>query len=326
METLRIKCPSCGIVLEVRNSKNEKVKKITCPNCQKQLAITFGDMAVPVGSLYAGTTRYQLNEGANAIPGIPSGLVELRVVRLKDGTPKHILRALTGEQKVSVNGQSLMQDDEVVLQRGDDLMIDAKSFSFDKPGESRPQPSIAKPLQEVKSEAKPQQKPEPMPEPKTKKTWLLSLLAVVAGILLVLFLWPANKAEQPKEETLDSIVEISTKVIKEKEKEQRQTVRQEPKKDVQPEKTTSDLTSLDLYSLELLANKNDVSAQYELGQRLVRSSGSKNVVLGINWLHKASLNGSSQARQVMNKAVRTLQTKAAQGDSIAYYILNTIDR
>lgn len=326
METLRIKCPSCGIVLEVRNSKNEKVKKITCPNCQKQLAITFGDMAVPVGSLYAGTTRYQLNEGGNAIPGIPSGLVELRVVRLKDGTPKHILRALTGEQKVSVNGQNLMQDDEVVLQRGDDLRIDAKSFSFDKPGESRPQPSIAKPLQEVKSEAKPQQKPEPKPEPKTKKTWLLSLLAVVAGILLVLFLWPANKAELPKEEALDSIVEISTKVIKEKEKDQRQTVRQEPKKDVQPAKTTSDLTSLDLYSLELLANKNDVSAQYELGQRLVRSSGSKNVVLGINWLHKASLNGSSQARQVMNKAVRTLQTKAAQGDSIAYYILNTIDR
>ena len=219
-----------------------------------------------------------------------------------------------------------MQDDEVVLQRGDDLKIEAKSFSFDKPGELKPQPSIAKPLQEVMSEAKPQQKPEPMPEPKTKKTWLLSLLAVVAGILLVLFLWPANKAEQPKEEALDSIVEISTKVIKEKEKEQRQTVRQEPRKDVQPEKTTSDLTSLDLYSLELLANKNDVSAQYELGQRLVRSSGSKNVVLGINWLHKASLNGSSQARQVMNKAVRTLQTKAAQGDSIAYYILNTIDR
>ena len=326
METLRIKCPSCGIVLEVRNSKNEKVKKITCPNCQKQLAITFGDMAAPVGSLYEGTTRYQLNEGANAIPGIPSGLVELRVVRLKDGTPKHILRALTGEQKVSVNGQSLMQDDEVVLQRGDELRIEAKSFSFDKPGESRPQPSIAKPHQEIKPESKPLQKPEPKPEPKPKKTWLFSLLAIVAGILLVLFLWPAQKIEQPKEETKDSIVKSSTKVIKEKEKDQRQTVKQETKKDVQPEKTNSDLTSMDLYSLELLANKNDVSAQYELGQRLVRSSGSKNVVLGINWLHKASLNGSTQAQQVMNKAVHTLQTKAAQGDSIAYYILNSIDR
>ena len=326
METLRIKCPSCGIVLEVRYSKNEKVKKITCPNCQKQLAITFGDMAAPVGSLYEGTTRYQLNEGANAIPGIPSGLVELRVVRLKDGTPKHILRALTGEQKVSVNGQSLMQDDEVVLQRGDDLRIEAKSFFFDKPGESKPQPSIAKPQQEVKSESKPLQKPEPKPESKPKKTWLFSLLAIVAGILLVLFLWPVNKAEQPKEEPIDSIVEISTKVIKEKEKDQRQPARQEPKKDVQPEKKTSDLTSMDLYSLELLANKNDVSAQYELGQRLVRSSGSKNVVLGINWLHKASLNGSTQARQLKSKAVRSLQTKAAQGDSIAYYILNSIDR
>ena len=326
METLRIKCPSCGIVLEVRNSKNEKVKKITCPNCQKQLAITFGDMAAPVGSLYEGTTRYQLNEGANAIPGIPSGLVELRVVRLKDGTPKHILRTLTGEQKVSVNGQSLMQDDEVVLQRGDDLRIEAKSFSFDKPGESRPQPSIAKPHQEIKPESKPLQKPEPKPEPKPKKTWLFSLLAIVAGILLVLFLWPAQKIEQPKEGTKDSIVKSSTKVIKEKEKDQRQTVKQETKKDVQPEKTNSDLTSMDLYSLELLANKNDVSAQYELGQRLVRSSGSKNVVLGINWLHKASLNGSTQAQQVMNKAVHTLQTKAAQGDSIAYYILNSIDR
>ena len=326
METLRIKCPSCGIVLEIRNSKNEKVKKITCPNCQKQLAITFGDMAVPVGSLYEGTTRYQLNEGANAIPGIPSGLVELRVVRLKDGTPKHILRALTGEQKVSVNGQSLMQDDEVVLQRGDELRIEAKSFSFEKPGESRPQPSIAKPHQEIKPESKPLQKPEPKPEPKPKKTWLFSLLAIVAGILLVLFLWPVNKAEQPKEETKDSIVKSSTKVIKEKEKDQRQPARQEPKKDVQPEKKTSDLTSMDLYSLELLANKNDVSAQYELGQRLVRSSGSKNVVLGINWLHKASLNGSSQARQLKSKAVRSLQTKAAQGDSIAYYILNSIDR
>lgn len=324
METLRIKCPSCGIVLEVRNSKNEKVKKITCPNCHKQLAVTFGEMAVPVGSLYAGTTRYQLNEGGNAIPGIPSGLVELRVVRLKDGTPKHILRALTGEQKVSVNGQSLMQDDEVVLQRGDDLRIDAKSFSFDKPGESRPQPSIAKPLQEVKSEAKPQQKPEPKPEPKSQKTWLLSLLTIVAVFLLVLFLWPVNKAEQPKEEAIDTIV----KVIKEKDPKQpvKQKTKQEAKKDIQPAKTKSDVASMDLYSLELLANKNDVAAQYELGQRLVRSSGSKNVVLGINWLHKASLNGSSQARQLKNKAVRSLQTKAAQGDSIAYYILNTIDR
>ena len=323
METLRIKCPSCGIVLEVRNSKNEKVKKITCPNCQKQLAITFGDMAAPVGSLYEGSTRYQLNEGSNAIPGIPSGLVELRVVRLKDGTPKHILRALTGEQKVSINGLYLMQDDEVVLQRGDHLMIDAKAFSFDEPqlnhgDRSRDSEQNHGPVPVI------QPKPDPCPQ-RQSKTWLLSIMAVVAGILLVLFLWPANKIEQPNTKALDSIVDASKNVTKEK-KGQSKPVRQQTKKTAQPDKEISDLTSMDLYSLELMANKNDVSAQYELGQRLVRSSGSKNVVLGINWLHKASLNGSSQARQVMNKAVHSLQTKAAQGDSIAYYILNSIDR
>lgn len=324
METLRIKCPSCGIVLEVKNSKNEKVKKITCPNCQKQLAVTFGDVAAPLGSLYEGIARYQLNEGVNAIPGIPSGLVELRVVRLKDGTPKHILRALTSELKVCVNGQMLMLDDEVVLQRGDDLRIDAKSFTFDEPQLNHRDRS--RDFGQNHGHV-PVIQPKPQPQPKRQsKTLLLSLLAIVAGILIVLFLWPFNKIEQPREEPIDSIVKPSTKVVKEKEKDQKKPVKQETKKDVQSENTKSDVASMDLYSLELLANKNDVSAQYELGQRLLRSSGSKNVVLGINWLHKASLNGSSQALQVMNKAVRSLQAKAAQGDSIAYYILNSIDR
>lgn len=325
METLRIKCPSCGIVLEVRNSKNEKVKKITCPNCQKQLAITFGDMAVPVGSLYEGRTRYQLNEGANAIPGIPSGLVELRVVRLKDGTPKHILRALTGEQKVKVNGQTLMQDDEVVLQRGDDLTVAGKSFSFDKPGVATPQSSVVTPPQEVKQELKPEQKPESDSKRQTK-TFLFSLLAVIAVVLLVLFLWPVNQIEPPKTEAIDSIVETNAKMINEKEVAlPKQSVKQQPKDTPRTDKVTTDVASMDLYSLELQANKNNVAAQYELGQRLVHASGSKNVVMGINWLQKASLNGSSQAQQLKNKAVRSLQSKAAHGDSVAYSILQLID-
>ena len=213
METLRIKCPSCGIVLEVRNSKNEKVKKITCPNCQKQLAITFGDMAVPIGSLYEGSTRYQLNEGANAIPGIPSGIVELRVVRLKDGTPKHILRALTGEQKVEVNGQNLMQDDEVVLQRGDELTIDGIAFCFEKPLEihgvsshdseqqHQPEPITPEPIS-----------PEPKEELKTSKSsWLLWLTGGMVVILLFLFLWPTKFVHRSVEETKKSERSIMTK-------------------------------------------------------------------------------------------------------------------
>lgn len=319
METLRIKCPSCGIVLEVRNSKNEKVKKITCPNCQKQLAITFGDMAIPVGSLYEGSTRYQLNEGANAIPGIPSGLVELRVVRLKDGTPKHILRALTGEQKVKVNGQFLMQDDEIVLQKGDDLRIEGKSFSFDKP-----QANHQERFQE------PETKPQPVPtmpklKPKeerhtSKPSWLLWAAVALAIVLTIVFFWPANPPQNKEVVTKDSVISqpVDTPQTQERGK-------PKPTKAVTKTETTKDLSSLDLYSLELLANKNDVTAQYELGRRLVHASGSKNVVMGINWLHKASLNGSSEARQLKNKAVRTLQSKADHGDSVAYSILQLID-
>lgn len=41
METKRIKCPSCGVLLDVRNSQNERVKIITCPQCKAQLRVMF---------------------------------------------------------------------------------------------------------------------------------------------------------------------------------------------------------------------------------------------------------------------------------------------
>ena len=33
MNVVRIKCPKCSVLLEVRNSKNEDVKSIKCPKC-----------------------------------------------------------------------------------------------------------------------------------------------------------------------------------------------------------------------------------------------------------------------------------------------------
>ena len=41
METKKIQCPSCGVLLEVRNSKNEAVKIIECPQCGTQLRVRF---------------------------------------------------------------------------------------------------------------------------------------------------------------------------------------------------------------------------------------------------------------------------------------------
>ena len=41
MKELFIKCPSCGAVLQVKNSKNEEVKIINCPQCSTVLRVRF---------------------------------------------------------------------------------------------------------------------------------------------------------------------------------------------------------------------------------------------------------------------------------------------
>ena len=41
MQTKTVKCPSCGVVLEVKNSKNEEVKIINCPQCGTALRVRF---------------------------------------------------------------------------------------------------------------------------------------------------------------------------------------------------------------------------------------------------------------------------------------------
>ncbi len=41
MDIKRIKCPSCGVVLDVKNPTNEAVKFITCPRCRAQLKVNF---------------------------------------------------------------------------------------------------------------------------------------------------------------------------------------------------------------------------------------------------------------------------------------------
>ena len=142
MEELRIKCPSCGIVLEVRNSKNEAVKRITCPNCKKQLAVTFHEEPKPA--------QY----------------VEIKMVQLADGSQKTIVRALTDDHIVKVNGERLLKDDEMVLGPDDQLEIDGKpQFGPKTKPVSAPTPAtVSKPVPAS------QPKPEPKAEPKELDT------------------------------------------------------------------------------------------------------------------------------------------------------------
>ena len=144
MEELRIKCPSCGIVLDVRNSKNEDVKRIVCPNCHKHLAVTFHELPSPahpsIGMLYYGAASYPLKEGIQVIglkdpaskadiqiaTGDPSLMMEhakLKVVSLHDGGYKYIVSPHGKNSPVSVNQLPLQEDDEVVLKAGDELKL-----------------------------------------------------------------------------------------------------------------------------------------------------------------------------------------------------------
>ncbi len=41
MQIKRIKCPKCGVILDVKNSKDEALKEIVCPKCKVKLQIRF---------------------------------------------------------------------------------------------------------------------------------------------------------------------------------------------------------------------------------------------------------------------------------------------
>lgn len=144
MEELRIKCPSCGIILDVRNSKEEAVKRIVCPNCKKHLAVTFHEPPTPtrqpIAMLYFGDAAYQLKVGQQTIGRkdplseadiqIATGDISLHLVHVQlkvavrnDGNYKYIVSPCGHEASVLVNNLPLEEDDEVMLNMGDELRL-----------------------------------------------------------------------------------------------------------------------------------------------------------------------------------------------------------
>ena len=140
IDQLRIKCPSCGIVLDVRNSKHEAVKQIACPNCHKRLAVNFEDAPAtsgatqaPIEPLFYGELRIELQLGLNHIPMHVSDKVEIKVVRLQDGNYKCLVCPLSGDGSVKVNDQVLQMEEQVALSKGDILKIDKIVLSYAQP-------------------------------------------------------------------------------------------------------------------------------------------------------------------------------------------------
>ena len=326
LDQLRIQCPSCGIILDVRNSKHEAIKKIVCPNCKKQLAVNFNEELQPaappqpIAPIYYGEMRIELQEGVNHISLPDCDHIELKVVRLKDGNSKCLLKPLGESCSVKVNDVMVQAEEQVVLSIGDYIQTCNTCLTFGKPGELKT------------ATLKPQPSPKPQPRKPLRNVissiWLYSAVACVVLMVATILLWPKEKTETSQElpvETCDTMVTLPVQEPKRSSKEPERPSKQAAKPlAVSPKAPTTAAKPLSDFELEKKALGGDAEAQYELGNRLVHKEGPSNIIRGIKYLRMATQNGSSKARTVMNKAVNALKQRAERGDSISYYILQAI--
>lgn len=93
MQTKRIKCPKCGVVLDVKNSKNEEVKQIICPSCKTILQVKFQLQQEPMEAktFYAPPKRPMADNGVTQLVGGSFGATQL-VMSPKKEVSKAILQ------------------------------------------------------------------------------------------------------------------------------------------------------------------------------------------------------------------------------------------
>ena len=82
MQTKRIKCPKCGVVLDVKNSQNEVVKQITCPSCKTALQVKFQPQQekqdpVEAHTYYAPPKQPMASDGETQLAGTNYGATQL---------------------------------------------------------------------------------------------------------------------------------------------------------------------------------------------------------------------------------------------------------
>ena len=331
LDQLRIQCPSCGIILDVKNSKHEAVKQIVCPNCKKQLAVNFEEELEPaappqpIAPLYYGEMRIDLNEGINNITLPNCDKAEIKVVRLKDGNSKCLVRPLS-DIPVKVNRQQLQAEEQVALSKGDYLEIGKTVLRAGESGTITPAP----PTLEIEKTSEPQK-----PKKESNHIWFFTALAFVVLLGATVILWPSDNAnDQLKDNKQLAILKDTTKgrTINEEAKGKddakgKNKDKGNSKIEEVVEKTpkpSGGLSSLSDFDLEKKALDGSGDGQYELGARLIKRGGINNSIRGIKYLKLAARNGSSKAKTALSKIINSLQQRANDGDSASYYILKKI--
>lgn len=157
MEVKRVKCPKCGVILEVKNSKNEVVKNFTCPGCNASLSVSFQRQELDdnatrlqcnklnsafLPTLISNGQYFQLNIGRNIIGRKADSSVADIQIKTDDRLISRHHALITVEQAPSggylakltnyknknltrVNGLDLVDDDEVILEEGATLLMGA---------------------------------------------------------------------------------------------------------------------------------------------------------------------------------------------------------
>ena len=107
MQVKRIKCPRCGIVLDVSNSKNESVKKFSCPSCKANLQTTFPPQQEPLEArtYVAPQKQPSADNGATQLAGSNNGATMLAPQKenAKKNSPKLVFDDLSYPLKEGQN-------------------------------------------------------------------------------------------------------------------------------------------------------------------------------------------------------------------------------
>lgn len=109
MQTKRIKCPQCGVVLDVKNSQNESVKQITCPSCKATLQVKFPvqQEVMEARTYYAPSQKPVIGkDGATQLAGGLNGTTQL--VMPTDKAPQQARLEFEGHSYLLAEGQNII--------------------------------------------------------------------------------------------------------------------------------------------------------------------------------------------------------------------------
>lgn len=73
IQKTRVKCPSCGVLLDVRNSTGAKEKEVNCPNCKSRIVVKF-NIPNPLTSTPSNTPE-QTEFHTSFISGLTDGIM-----------------------------------------------------------------------------------------------------------------------------------------------------------------------------------------------------------------------------------------------------------